>query len=115
MWWLSGNLLCHTKNPIQEPLLEAFNGNKTDLFCTHPNIQTNEYIFWYRQFPSQPPHFIVRGYQEPSKSIAEERVSLVVAQNRKNSTFSFTNVAVEDQAFYFCALGDTVSQPSESL
>ncbi|KAG8140866.1 hypothetical protein E2320_003508 [Naja naja] len=111
---ISRNLLCHAKNPVQEPLLEVFNGRKTDLFCTHPNIQTNEYIFWYQQFPSQPPYFFVRGYQEPSKSIVGERVSLVVAHNRKNSTLSFTNVAFEDQALYFCALGDTVSHPRDS-
>ncbi|ETE57123.1 Immunoglobulin iota chain, partial [Ophiophagus hannah] len=111
---LERNLLCHAKNPVQEPLLEAFNGRKTDLFCTHPNIQTNEYIFWYQQFPSQPPYFIVKGYQEPTKSILGERVSLVVAHNRKNSSLSFTNVAFEDQALYFCALGDTVSHPRTS-
>ncbi|KAK9398008.1 hypothetical protein NXF25_021369 [Crotalus adamanteus] len=112
---MSRTLLCQAEKPVQEPLLEALNGRKADISCSHPNIQNNEHLFWFRQFPSQPPHFIATGYNEPSKSNVVERISLVVDHNRKNSTLSFTKVTFEDQASYLCALGDTVSHPSDSL
>ncbi|XP_058038364.1 T cell receptor alpha chain MC.7.G5-like [Ahaetulla prasina] len=104
MAFLSRTLFCQAENPVQEPLLEASHGREIELKCSHPNIQLNENIFWYRQFPSRPPHLIASGYKETEKSNKDERISLIIPDERKYSILSFTKVTFEDQALYLCAL-----------
>lgn len=111
----TGTHFCQAEKPAQEPLLEALNGRKINLLCSHPNIKTNEYIYWYQQFSNQPPHLIASGFQGTLETNEGERVSLIIPKERKNSTLSFTKVTSEDQALYLCGVGDTVSHPSDSV
>ncbi|ETE57230.1 hypothetical protein L345_17057, partial [Ophiophagus hannah] len=110
---MSRTFFCQAEKPAQQTLLEALNGTKADLLCSHPNIKTNEYIYWYRQFSNQSLHLVASGF---SGKLGDEKISLNIPKdNRKTSTLSFTKVTFEDQALYLCAVGDTVTQTSESL
>ncbi|XP_046793443.1 uncharacterized protein LOC124418291 [Gallus gallus] len=51
----------------QEPSAETSEGTGINITCSHPNIQTSEYIHWYRQLPGRGPAFLVstvKGLQE---------------------------------------------------
>ncbi|NXM92752.1 TVA4 protein, partial [Oenanthe oenanthe] len=51
----------------QEPFLETTVGTGINISCSHPNIQTNELIYWYRQPPGRGPEFLIsaqKGYKE---------------------------------------------------
>ncbi|NXM51565.1 TVA4 protein, partial [Gymnorhina tibicen] len=51
----------------QELWLETSEGTGINISCSHPKIQTNEYIYWYRQFPGQGPELLVsalKGFKE---------------------------------------------------
>ncbi|KAK9398007.1 hypothetical protein NXF25_021368 [Crotalus adamanteus] len=104
---MSRTLFCQAEKPDQEPLMEALNGRKIDLLCSH--------IYWYQQFSNQPPHLIASGFKGTLETLKGERVSLIIPEERKNNILSFTKVTPEDQALYLCAVGDTVSHPSDSL
>ncbi|NXQ29441.1 TVA4 protein, partial [Alaudala cheleensis] len=42
----------------QEPSLETSEGTGINISCSHPNIQTNDMIQWYRHFPGRGPEFL---------------------------------------------------------
>ncbi|NWV30412.1 TVA4 protein, partial [Origma solitaria] len=56
----------------QEPTVETTEGTGTNINCSHPNIQTSETIFWYRQLPGRGPELFVsthKGFKElPDKA-----------------------------------------------
>ncbi|NWS09521.1 TVA4 protein, partial [Motacilla alba] len=43
----------------QEPFLETTEGTGINITCSHPQIQTSDYIHWYRQLPGRAPEFLV--------------------------------------------------------
>ncbi|NXR84648.1 TVA4 protein, partial [Pycnonotus jocosus] len=43
----------------QEPSLETTEGTSINITCSHPKIQTNEMIYWYRQVPGRGPEYLV--------------------------------------------------------
>ncbi|NXM23272.1 TVA4 protein, partial [Ploceus nigricollis] len=43
----------------QEPSLETTEGIGINITCSHPKIQTNDYIYWYRQHPGRGPELLV--------------------------------------------------------
>ncbi|NXM57182.1 TVA4 protein, partial [Illadopsis cleaveri] len=47
----------------QEPSLETTEGSGISINCSHPKIQTNDYIYWYRQLPRRGPELLVRVHQ----------------------------------------------------
>ncbi|NWV28307.1 TVA4 protein, partial [Origma solitaria] len=42
----------------QEPSLETPEDTGINISCSHPNIQTNDYIHFYRHFPGRGPEFL---------------------------------------------------------
>ncbi|CAI5791277.1 vomeronasal type-2 receptor 26-like [Podarcis lilfordi] len=96
---------------FQDPFVEASDGRKLNLSCTHSD--SSQSIHWYRQQPNQTVQFIVSGYSSGVKSNSPEGV-LLVAGDRKSNVFSFNKVTLEDSAVYYCALSDTVLHPGVS-
>ncbi|NXR84659.1 TVA4 protein, partial [Pycnonotus jocosus] len=47
----------------QEPSRETTEGSSINISCSHPEIQTNDYIHWYRQLPGRAPEFIVSAFK----------------------------------------------------
>ncbi|NXF42200.1 TVA4 protein, partial [Nyctibius bracteatus] len=68
----------------QEPLAETTEGTGITINCSHPNIQSYDYISWYRQLPGRGPAFLVSGLKG-SKEVAEPAGRLSVAHLRLHS------------------------------
>ncbi|NXI33896.1 TVA4 protein, partial [Sterrhoptilus dennistouni] len=47
----------------QEPSLETTEGSSINISCSHPKIQTNDYIHWYRQLPGRGPELLVSAHK----------------------------------------------------
>ncbi|KGL86487.1 hypothetical protein N301_16582, partial [Charadrius vociferus] len=62
----------------QEPLAETTEGTGISINCSHPNIQTEDFIYWYRQLPGRGPAFLV-GTLKDSKAVQEPLGQLRVA------------------------------------
>ncbi|KFM06989.1 hypothetical protein AS27_15018, partial [Aptenodytes forsteri] len=51
----------------QELSAETTEGTGISINCSYPNIQSNEVIYWYRQFPGQGPAFIALALKGSKK------------------------------------------------
>uniref|UniRef100_A0A493TSU9 Ig-like domain-containing protein n=1 Tax=Anas platyrhynchos platyrhynchos TaxID=8840 RepID=A0A493TSU9_ANAPP len=76
-------------------------GTGIDIACSHPNIQSNAYIHWYRQFPGQGPSFLVRAYSG-SQDVTDPVGRLSVAGDRRSSTLRLARPRLRDAAVYYC-------------
>uniref|UniRef100_A0A8B9R5T7 Immunoglobulin V-set domain-containing protein n=1 Tax=Anas platyrhynchos TaxID=8839 RepID=A0A8B9R5T7_ANAPL len=75
-------------------------GSGIDIACSHPNIQSNDYIYWYRQFPGQGPAFLVRAYSG-SEDVTDPAGRLSVAADRRSSALWLTDPRLRDAAVYY--------------
>ncbi|NXQ71150.1 TVA4 protein, partial [Quiscalus mexicanus] len=48
----------------QEPSLETTEGTGINITCSHPQIQTSQTIYWYRQLPGRGPEFFVSIHKD---------------------------------------------------
>uniref|UniRef100_A0A287AKB0 T cell receptor alpha variable 4 n=2 Tax=Sus scrofa TaxID=9823 RepID=A0A287AKB0_PIG len=87
---------------IQPIFVDSYEGQEVNISCSHTNITTNEYIFWYRQFPNQGPQFVIQGYKT---NVANEVASLIIPADRKSSTLILPWATLKDTAVYYCILG----------
>ncbi|XP_074705201.1 uncharacterized protein LOC141933955 [Strix aluco] len=90
----------------QEPSAETNEGTGVTISCSHPNIQTGEFIHWYRQLPGRAPTFLVLTLKG-SKDLQAPPGRLSVAADRRSSALWLARPRRGDAAVYYCALGDT--------
>ncbi|NXI33894.1 TVA4 protein, partial [Sterrhoptilus dennistouni] len=69
----------------QEPSLETTESTVICINCSHPKIQTNDYIYWYRQLPGRGPEFLV-GALRGSKELPKGAGRLQVSADRRSSS-----------------------------
>ncbi|NWT91704.1 TVA4 protein, partial [Urocynchramus pylzowi] len=88
----------------QEPFLETTEGTGINITCSHPKIQNNEWIQWYRQLTGQGPELLAvtpRG----SKDVPAISGQLSVSADRRVSALWLGWPRRGDAAVYYCALG----------
>ncbi|NXA23856.1 TVA4 protein, partial [Ibidorhyncha struthersii] len=88
----------------QEPSAETTEGTGIRISCSHPNIRSYDYIYWYRQLPGRGPAlitFAVRG----TKAVRDPSGRLSVAADRRSSALWLARPRRGDAAVYYCALG----------
>ncbi|NWU04742.1 TVA4 protein, partial [Urocynchramus pylzowi] len=56
----------------QEPFLETVEGTSISIKCSHPNIRTGDFIYFYRQFPGQSPDLLAMTAKADKKVRAPE-------------------------------------------
>ncbi|KAF1664840.1 T cell receptor alpha variable 26-2, partial [Aptenodytes patagonicus] len=89
----------------QEPSAETTEGTGTSINCSHPTIQTTDFIYWYRQLPGRGPTFIALALKG-SKDLQDPPGRLSVAADRRSSALRLARPRRGDVAVYYCALGD---------
>ncbi|KFU87764.1 hypothetical protein M959_14949, partial [Chaetura pelagica] len=87
----------------QEPSAETTEGTGVSINCSHPNIQTSEFIYWYRQLPGRGPERLVSGLKG-SKDVSEPLGRQSVAADRRSSALWLAQPRLGDAAVYYCAL-----------
>ncbi|XP_040392322.1 uncharacterized protein LOC121059494 [Cygnus olor] len=90
----------------QEPWAETRDGTGINITCSHPNIQSNDYIYWYRHLPGRGPAFVVRAYSG-SQDVTDLAGRLSVAAERRSSALWLAQPRLRDAAVYYCALRAT--------
>ncbi|XP_068274658.1 M1-specific T cell receptor alpha chain-like [Nyctibius grandis] len=88
----------------QEPSAETTEGTGISINCSHPNVQGNMNVQWYRQLPDQAPRHIVTGFTG-DKAVPDPSGRLSVAADRRSSALWLGRPRRGDAAVYYCALG----------
>ncbi|NWW98568.1 TVA4 protein, partial [Caloenas nicobarica] len=88
----------------QEPWAETTEGVDISINCSHPNIKTSDYIFWYHLLPGQGPELLVSGHKG-IKTLSDPQGRLSVAADRRSSGLWLARPRRGDAAVYYCAVG----------
>ncbi|NWV28310.1 TVA4 protein, partial [Origma solitaria] len=88
----------------QKPSLETPEGTGINISCSHPNIKTNDFIYWFHQLPGLGPELFV-SVHKGFKELPDKAGSLSVSADRKSSTLYLSRPRLGDAAVYYCALG----------
>ncbi|KAJ7313095.1 hypothetical protein JRQ81_004364 [Phrynocephalus forsythii] len=83
-------------------ILSVPEGKDVDLYCSFSTVDPNPYLYWYRQFPSQPPKHVTT-FTKYSKN-----VSGTMDFDKKRVNLKIEKASLQDEAVYFCALRTTV-------
>ncbi|XP_066061139.1 uncharacterized protein [Chamaea fasciata] len=94
----------------QEPSLETTEGSGINISCSHPEIQTNDYIHWYRQLPGRGPERFVSTLRG-SKELPDGSGHLLVSADRRSSALWLRRPGRGDAAVYYCALVPRAEEP----
>lgn len=92
--------------------MDCAEGGAVNLPCNHSTISGNDYIYWYRQNPSQSPQYIIHGLKD---TVANDMASLTIAADRKSSTLTLPHVTLRDAGMYYCILRDSDSSNTGKL
>ena len=96
-------------------------GTSVSLSYTLSKIATgSDYFFWYRQYPGEPPQFLLSisgfGINKTAESLgSDERFSTELTEEKTGVNLKISSVAVTDSALYHCALQPTVTGNTDSL
>ncbi|NXH06692.1 TVA4 protein, partial [Loxia leucoptera] len=88
----------------QQPFLETTEGTGINITCSHPQIQSSELIYWYRQLPGRGPELLVSIHKD-SKELPDNAGRLSVSADRRSSALWLAGPRRGDAAVYYCALG----------
>ncbi|NXM59516.1 TVA4 protein, partial [Illadopsis cleaveri] len=88
----------------QEPSLETTEGSGINISCSHPKIQADDYIHWYRQLLGRGPELLILT-MKASKELPERAGHLLVSADRRSSALWLGRPGRGDAAVYYCALG----------
>ncbi|NXL14397.1 TVA4 protein, partial [Setophaga kirtlandii] len=88
----------------QEPLTETTEGTGVNITCSHPKIQTSDWVQWYRQLPGQGPELLALTMKE-TKKLPGSAGQLLVSADRSSSSLWLAEPRRGDAAVYYCALG----------
>ena len=79
-----------------------------------------DYFFWYRQYPGEPPQFLLSisgfGINKTAESLgSDKRFSTELTEEKTGVDLKISSVAVTDSALYYCPLQPTVTGNKDSL
>ncbi|KAK0151621.1 T cell receptor alpha variable 3 [Merluccius polli] len=86
-----------TIHSIQDRV-QALQGDKVTLSC---NYSSADSFFWYLQYPSSPPQFLIKEYDKPT------RFTLKKDEGRQMFHLEISSVVVTDSALYYYAVRPT--------
>ncbi|NXA01582.1 TVA4 protein, partial [Nesospiza acunhae] len=88
----------------QEPFLEITEGSSISIKCSHPNIRTGDFMYFYRQLAGQKPE-LVAITAKAAKEVRVPKGRMTVSADRRWSALWLAEPRRGDAAVYYCALG----------
>ena len=78
----------------------------------HKKIAGGDDFFWYRQYPGEPPQFLLSisglGFNKTAESLgSDKRFSTELTEEKTGVDLTISSAAVTDSALYYCALRPT--------
>ncbi|KAK0142924.1 T cell receptor alpha variable 3 [Merluccius polli] len=91
-----GDSYQQTVHSIQDRV-QALQGDKVTLSC---NYSSANYFFWYLQYPSSSPQFLIKEYTELS--------GFTLKKDKEMFHLEISSAVVTDSALYYCAVRPTI-------
>uniref|UniRef100_A0A8C8SLR0 Ig-like domain-containing protein n=1 Tax=Pelusios castaneus TaxID=367368 RepID=A0A8C8SLR0_9SAUR len=90
----------------------AMKGQSVTLHCNFSTIDTNPYLFWYRQLLHQPPEHILTKtkFSASDQTLVQEKFSASLYMENKTVPLKIESVSQQDSAVYYCALRPTLGE-----
>ncbi|CAL8237261.1 unnamed protein product [Arctogadus glacialis] len=106
--------------PDEKELNSLEDTTATLSFRLSQNAEINDNFFWYRQYPGEPPQFLLYisglGINKTAESLgSDKRFSTELTKEKTGVDLKISSVAVTDSALYYCALRPTVTGNTDSL
>ncbi|MEQ2190084.1 hypothetical protein GOODEAATRI_032001 [Goodea atripinnis] len=83
------------------------------------NIAAGEDFFWYRQYPGEPPEFILYisglNRSRSAESLKSTTRFSTILKGEKHLDLQISSAAVTDSAVYYCAVKPTVTGNTRTL
>ncbi|CAM4552570.1 unnamed protein product [Lepidochelys kempii] len=94
------------------PEVRSSEGQSVTLQCNFTTSDSNPYLFWYRQYPNQPPQHILTKtkFGAPDQTLVQGKFSASLYMGNKTVPFKIEAVSQQESAVYYCALRPTVGE-----
>uniref|UniRef100_A0A667X0G1 Immunoglobulin V-set domain-containing protein n=1 Tax=Myripristis murdjan TaxID=586833 RepID=A0A667X0G1_9TELE len=79
---------------------------------------SNDYFFWYRQYPAKPPEYLLStdGFQKSAQYLkSDPRISTKLSEDKRGVDLEISSAEVTHSALYYCAVRPTVTGNTQSL
>ena len=77
----------------------------------HKKIAGGDDFFWYRQYPGEPPQFLLSisglGFNKTAESLGSDKRFSIELIEKTGVDLTISSAAVTDSALYYCALRPT--------
>nr|XP_032624107.1 uncharacterized protein LOC116817796 [Chelonoidis abingdonii] len=94
------------------PEVRVSEGQSVTLYCNFSAAGINQYLFWYQQYPNQPPQHILTKtkFDAPDQTLVQGKFSASLYMDNRTVPFQIEAVSHQESAVYFCALRPTVGE-----
>uniref|UniRef100_A0A8D0ASP9 Ig-like domain-containing protein n=1 Tax=Sander lucioperca TaxID=283035 RepID=A0A8D0ASP9_SANLU len=111
---------CEELTPVKKEEKSLEGSSVTLSYRYSKQADTNDYFFWYRQYPGKPPEFIIfisgMNFTKKAESLTlDTRFSTKLSEEKHRVDLQISSAAVTDSALYYCAVRPTVTANPQSL
>ena len=97
----------------------SLEGTTVTLSYSQSKIAGSDDFFWYRQYPGEPPQFLLYisgfGNNKTAESLgSDKRFSTELTDEKTRVVLKISSAAVRDSALYYCAVRPTVTGNTDS-
>ncbi|KAM3604124.1 uncharacterized protein V6R79_019233 [Siganus canaliculatus] len=103
-------VICEGPTPVQTEV-SSLEGDSVTLSYT---LTSDDYFFWYRQYPGKPPEFLI-SHLAKGDTLTEGIPVLKIKVEGNQINANISSAAVSDSAVYYCAVRPTVTGNTKTL
>ncbi|KAI9518321.1 hypothetical protein NQZ68_038592 [Dissostichus eleginoides] len=121
--WSKDNTILHNihqREPLSKELFSPEGSTVTLSYRYSKEAAGNDYFFWYRQYPGEPPEFLLSisgvNFTKKAESLkSDTRFFTDLSEGKKRVDLQISSAAVTDSAVYYCAVKPTVTGNTNTL
>ncbi|KAI9518317.1 hypothetical protein NQZ68_038588 [Dissostichus eleginoides] len=111
---------CEDLTALQKELFSPEGSTVTLSYRYSKHAAGGDYFFWYRQYPGEPPEFLLSisgaSFTKKAESLeSDTRFFTDLSEGKKRVDLSISSAAVTDSAVFYCAVEPTVTGNTNTL
>ncbi|KAI9518309.1 hypothetical protein NQZ68_038580 [Dissostichus eleginoides] len=111
---------CEDLTALQKEVFSPEGSTVTLSYRYSKTITGSDYFFWYRQYPGEPPEFLLSisgaNFTKKAESLeSDTRFFTDLSEGKKRVDLQISSAAVTDSAVFYCAVKPTVTGNTNTL